>query len=405
MRRSILRYSRSAYRLVAVMAFVFLSGCESRPDTVISFPYLDGGTIDSQSAAQLDGLDQTTIDAQSEIDGQTAIDAQPGTDSTFGLDNSVVVNQVATGVVLPDTQFYSESFPDIYKTQTQWIVDQAKHRNIRVVLHLGDIVDRYDDISQWTNANKAMRLLDGVVPYLLVPGNHDMDIDLNARTTPINEFFAPQTLPWVVGTFETGKIENNFFLVDIGPHKYLVIGLEWGPRNAALVWADSVLKSYAAYPAIVVTHAFLDGDSRYDYAKYPGNIGQSWNPHWYADTYASDHKTPVAEVNDGEEIYQKLVLPNPNVRIVLGGHVLGDTSYGAVGRLTDTRTDGSHIHQMLANYQTVLLVNSYCGLGYLRMMEFDTSKMEIRVSTYSPYLDKLMSVPEEDATFSLPLDD
>jgi hypothetical protein len=60
---------------------------------------------------------------------------------------------------------------------------------------------------------------------------------------------------------------------------------------------------------------------------------------------------------------------------------------------------------MLANYQTVLLVNSYCGLGYLRMMEFDTSKKEIRVSTYSPYLDKLMSIPEEDATFTLPLDD
>jgi predicted phosphodiesterase len=305
---------------------------------------------------------------------------------------------VATVIVLPDTQFYSAYFPDIYTAQTKWIVAQAKVRNIQAVLHVGDLVDSYDSTDQWNNASAAMRLMDGVVPYVLVPGNHDVGRDL--RQTPINNYFAPQTMPWILGTFENGKIENNYALIDIGGRKYVVLGLEFGPRNAVLSWADGILKSYAAYPAILVTHAFLDGDSRYDWAQYPNNVGQYWNPHLYA-----LNSSPAAEVNDGEEIYQKLIAPNPKLRLVFCGHVLGDTTYGAVGRLTDVRPDGTHIHQMLSDYQVIPLNGIECGLGYLRILEFDTGKKEIRVSTYSPYLSQLMSVPEAEATFTLPLDD
>jgi hypothetical protein len=46
-----------------------------------------------------------------------------------------------------------------------------------------------------------------------------------------------------------------------------------------------------------------------------------------------------------------------------------------------------------------------CGLGYLRILEFDTGKKEIRVSTYSPYLSQFMTIPDTEAAFTLPLDD
>ena len=379
--------------LSGVAVLVILAGCEERPRTLVAPPPTDAAPGPPETA--LDAGVATDLSA-GEVQGSKP-EASP--------DGGGVASRVSTVIVLPDTQYYSAWFPHIYKAQTKWIAAQAKARNIQAVLHLGDIVNDYDVTDEWDNASKAMRMLDGVVPYLVVTGNHDVDDDLSLRDSPIDNYFAPQTLPWITGTFETGKIENSYALVDIGPRKYVVVGLEWGPRNSALAWADSVLKSYAAYPAIVVTHAFLDNDSRYDWGKYPGNVGQYWNPHYYAEAYATDHNTPVAEVNDGEEIYQKLVLPNPNVRMVLCGHVLGDPTYGAVGRITDIRSDGTHIHQMLANYQVLQLSGSDCGLGYLRILEFDSTKKEIRVSTYSPYLDQIMSLPAAEASLVLPLDD
>ena len=44
-------------------------------------------------------------------------------------------------VVLPDTQFYSQSNPAIFEAQTQWIVDNMAAENIIHVSHLGDIKD------------------------------------------------------------------------------------------------------------------------------------------------------------------------------------------------------------------------------------------------------------------------
>ena len=67
-----------------------------------------------------------------------------------------------TIVALPDTQFYSASYPQIFNQQTQWIRDNATALNIKLVLGEGDIVNGGGEISQWQNADAAMKLLDYV---------------------------------------------------------------------------------------------------------------------------------------------------------------------------------------------------------------------------------------------------
>ena len=294
------------------------------------------------------------------------------------------LGHVPTVVVLPDTQYYSSSHPDIYSTQTRWIVEQKSARTIAVVLHVGDLVDGPGDPAQWTVANSSMRLLDkGLVPYVLVPGNHDTD---NNRGGPIDNYFAPTTMPWITGTMTAGQIENNYALVDIGPQKWLVLGLEFGPRDAVLTWADGVLKTYPTLPAIIVTHAYLYGDgTRYNYAVY--GSAQAWYPRYYG-------FTPKEGINDGEDIWQKLIVPNPNVRLVFCGHDNG------AARLTSLRADGSPVHQMLSDYQWLDSLN---GSGYLRLLEFDYGKKEIRVQTYSPYLNLFMTDDTNQFTLSLEL--
>src|SRR5918911_208090 len=63
-------------------------------------------------------------------------------------------------VVLPDTQYYSESYPQIFNAQTQWIVDNRANYNIQFVLSEGDIVNVADQPVQWQNADAAIKLLD-----------------------------------------------------------------------------------------------------------------------------------------------------------------------------------------------------------------------------------------------------
>ena len=73
--------------------------------------------------------------------------------------------------------------------------------------------------------------------------------------------------------------------------------------------------------------------------------------------------------------------------------------------MTSQRPDGSRVHQLLANYQTV--ADCPCddirgGNGYLRVMEFAASGRQAVVRTYSPYLDRFKDDP--DNQFLLELD-
>ena len=86
------------------------------------------------------------------------------------------------------------------------------------------------------------------------------------------------------------------------------------------------------------------------------------------------------------EVWRTLIEPNPNVRIVLSGHVIPD----GTARSVATRADGSRVHQLLANYQRC----DFCpcaevqgGGGYLRLLEFEPQDVRLQVTTYSPYLD------------------
>jgi hypothetical protein len=135
---------------------------------------------------------------------------------------------------------------------------------------------------------------------------------------------------------------------------------------------------------MIVTHADLYSDNhRYDNVLYPD---QNWSPYDYP-----IGATPGA-VNDGEQMWQKLVRPNSNVRFVLCGHVLND----GIGLLTSTRDDGTTVHQILANYQNY----DMGGDGFLRVMQFHPTDHVVHISTYSPYYDAQMADGDND--FVLP---
>ena len=351
-------FRRFACTSVACLA---LAACEQPPGAVA----VDGGFPWEDAAPPLDA-DDGGADA-----GPSGNDAGPAGDGGSDAGGPLPY----TVVVLPDTQYYSSNYPDLFDAQTAWIVAEHAAGNVAFVLHEGDIVDD-DTAAQWMRAYHSLHALDGVVPYVLTAGNHDYCCGgwPSDRSTMINAYFPVATyesLPSFKGTFEPGRIDNSAHLFDVpgGAGQWLVISLEFGPRDTVLAWADSVAKQYADTPAMVVTHAYLyDDNTRYNYATR-GNQ-QSWNPHSY----------PIGmqpgNGNDGEEIWQKLVLGNSNIKFVLSGHVLNT----GVGRLSSTRPDGTVVHQILANYQNY----SRGGDAYLRLMRFFPAQHTVHVQTFSP---------------------
>jgi len=282
-------------------------------------------------------------------------------------------------VILPDTQNYSTSYPGLLNLQTQWIVDNKDKYHIVYVLQNGDVTN-HDSKLEWQRAGRAFSRLDGVVPYALVPGNHDYcGGSAKDRTTLMNNYFPPSRFakwPTFGGVMEKGRIENNYHLFQAGGRKWLIIGLEWGPRDQTLAWADKILTKYQDRQAIIMTHAYLYSDStRYDWRQK--GKSQSWNPHAYF--------TP-GSINDGEEIWHKVLKKHPNVFMTINGHVCND----GLGFLLSQSDHGNPVYQMLVNFQ----IKPLGGESWLRLLEFLPDGKTIQVKDYCPLYDKYNTGPE-----------
>lgn len=288
--------------------------------------------------------------------------------------------------VLPDTQVYSLRFPGLFTAQTGWISANVEALDIRYVIHLGDIVNN-NTAFEWARARDAMSLLDGRVPVALVPGNHDYGPsgDASTRESLLNEYFDFDTsaaMPTFGGAYEEGKLDNTFHLFSAGERDFIIIALEWGPRDEVIAWADQVMLDHPDRDGIFVTHAHLNYTNlRYDHTDTQHD--QSYNPHEYA--------TPGG-VNDGEELWQKLLRHHRFV-MALNGHVLKE----GTGYLVSETDVGSRCHQMLSNYQTL----DMGGQGWMRILEFLPDGQTVRVFTYSPLFDDFNRDPEHTFEFTL----
>ncbi len=288
-------------------------------------------------------------------------------------------------VVLPDTQRYTDAFPDIFDAQTEWIANNAEDLNLKYVLHVGDVTE-WSSVAEWNRAKASIATMTSEVPLAVVPGNHDYYRD-RVRDSPLADYFPVadfQSMPSYGGLFEPERMDNSFHLFEVNGQQWLILALEWGPRDSALAWANTVLDNNPADHVVVLTHAYLYLDStRYDWATR--GTSQDWNPHSYP-------ASRWPEVNDGEEIWQKLITQRSNVDFVVCGHAARE----GLGRLTSTTSTGAIVHQLLANFQD----GASGGAGYLRIMEFRED--EIRVRTYSPWLDHFFTGPDNEFTLAWP---
>ncbi|MEX2371363.1 MAG: metallophosphoesterase [Bacteroidales bacterium] len=293
-------------------------------------------------------------------------------------------------VLLPDTQSYSSNFPDIFNSQTSWIAEKADE--ITFVLHQGDITN--DNIEkEWIVATDALEKMDGKVPYTFVPGNHDMgengkaetrNTDLFNQFLPFNKYSSLRTFG---GAFETGKMDNTYHTFRAGGRKWLILSLEFGPRNSVLEWAGSVIEDHPRHKVIINTHAYMYSDET--------RMSAERDHKWLPQNYGLGKASGADSVNDGEAMWEKLLGKYKNVMLVFSGHVLND----GAGTLVSTGINGNKVYQMLANYQGGVIGSENGGNGFLRMVTINPKANSISVRSYSPSLDQFKTDEEHEFTF------
>jgi N-acetylneuraminic acid mutarotase len=265
-----------------------------------------------------------------------------------------------TIIALPDTQFYSASHPEIFDSQTQWVVNNAQSMNIVFVTHEGDIVDDYSSLSQWNNANNSMSKLDVAnVSYGVLPGNHDGS---PLYLSNFNEFFNYSRFngkSWYGGAYQNENA-NNFELFHGEQDDYLIFHFQYDPSDQVLAWANSTLQNYPNRRVIVTTHSYLNVDG--------------------------------SRTDIGNRIWQNFVAPHADqIFLVLCGHNHAETQ----------RTDiinGHTVYQIMADYQD----RTNGGNGWLRTLEFHPVEDKIYVRTYSPHLNNYET--DADSQFTLDYD-
>lgn len=296
----------------------------------------------------------------------------------------------ATFVLLPDPQNYikTKTNQPIFDLMTRWVESQIDSLNIMGVFCTGDLVEQnaivtvdgkngdQTGLQQWEAVSHSFKVLDHKLPYMIAEGNHD----IGYKSAEYRETYFPDYFPvernsaWtnhLVEVFPDAKgrpaLTNALFEFDV-PHwgKVLVATTEFAPRDEVLEWIKSraAAEKYADHLVILLTHSYLRSD---------GNR-------------ITKENYKVTPANYGEAMWEKLIYPSSNIRLVLCGHycLIGGHEIN-VGQRSDKNAAGREVFQMMFNAQTDGGGwHGNGGNGWLRLLEFMPDGKTIEVQTYSP---------------------
>jgi hypothetical protein len=250
---------------------------------------------------------------------------------------------------------------------------------------------------------QAWETIAQVLPFSVVPGNHDHDylwtdpahppLVTESEGLPIElidqigglhvgelgnwtEVFGSDRplfadKPWYVASFRDGACSAQVF--DGGGYRFLHLGMEMCPDQAAIDWAQGVIDAHAGLPTILSIHEFINERAERQ------SIG------------ALDLTRIDPERHGPQALWDKLIAPNDQILVTLNGHFHG------VSQRVDRNHHGHQVYQFLVNYQSrkQMLAASVPGAkvldgvgdGWIRLLTFDLAgdTPRLRLRAYSAH--------------------
>lgn len=293
-------------------------------------------------------------------------------------------------ILFPDPQSYIkfDANQPLFELQTAWVVNNMEQLNIKGVLCTGDLVEQNEiripdgvngnqtSEEQWKAISRAFERLDNKIPYVVCTGNHDYGYEKSEnRLCHLPDYFpSERNSCWKKSLVEVGNnyqgiptLENAAYEFETDTWgKILVVSLEFAPRDEAIAWAKRVTEKpkYKNHKVILLTHSYMAATGkRHEKENYK-----------------------VSPANYGEAIWQKLVYPSENIRMVLCGHECDIAPYkDNVAFRVDKNAAGKDVAQMMFNAQTA--DDQWNGNGgdcWIRILEFMPDGQTIKVKTFSP---------------------
>ena len=293
-------------------------------------------------------------------EGYTPTQYSPTTEAAVNVDETSRDNYSFTFAVESDTQYYNEEYEgnpnkDVdgkYQYQLDihnWILNNRKRMNIQYMFHDGDIIDDEPLIDEWKLADSAYKMLDDAnMPYGVLAGNHDVG-HLSGDYSNYGTYFGENRYvnnPWYGGSYKNNR--GHYDLITVDGIDFIMVYTGWGIGDEEINWINSVLAQYPERKAILNFHEYLLAS---------GGLGE-----------------------EPKRIYDEVISKNENVCMVLSGHY--HNAYTRIDEFNNSDGSTRKVYSMLFDYQGL----PEGGLGYMRMLHFDTKNQKMIVRTYSPSL-------------------
>jgi predicted phosphodiesterase len=262
-----------------------------------------------------------------------------------------VFSQAFQLIIIPDTQWASQKWPELTRKMTEWIVENRKKENIKYVLQVGDLVEVGSSEQEWKNIDSSFKVLDNKVPYIVAVGNHDYDrINPPKSTVLFNRYFPVdrfKKMKGFGGSYSEGTNSNSYHTFKAGGKKWLILSLNFSPDEKEITWGNQVIKSNPYHQIILLTHSYL-----------------------------THTKRDVI----GDTLWNNLLRSYPNVSIVFCGH-LSTVHFKSEG------DNGNSVCEMLFDWQNDREPDPN---SYLAIINIDPKAATISARSYSPALNKYL---------------
>jgi len=270
---------------------------------------------------------------------------------------------------ITDTQYLSESYPEVYAQLVSWVADNSGERKIAFAQHTGDLIQNWVDPDQnevrarveFERASRIQAILDDAgVPNAVLPGNHDNKRGVDDSL--YNEYFPPsryEGTAWYGASIAPGDNSASFSTFEWQGARFLMLSLPYAYGEREISWAEDVVGGHPDFNVIVATHEHV----------MPKTVEE-----------AAHRSTNSRWVSHGGELWERVIAPNRNVVFVLSGHFHG------IGQLVTENAGGLEGHtvvELLADYQEFRTHTGERATGFFRMLQFDIDGGAVAVDTRS----------------------
>lgn len=235
-------------------------------------------------------------------------------------------DNIHTIALVSDTQKYGEK---TYNELFDAIVADKGTYGIEYLVHTGDIIQEGGDLdAKWQVAKAAISKLDGVIPYGVLAGNHDQNVNSDAPFEAFSKYFGDETYEgceYFAGSY--ADCQAHAQLVTIGSTDFIFVYLCSDPDIECMKFAGEMFEKYSDRVGVLCTHKYLEEDF---------------------------------EISETGEFLSGIVRANENVKLVLCGHE------SAAGYADLKLDDGRVVPQIMADYQDA---NNEGSIMYLQIDE------------------------------------